>query len=270
MARRKRLTAKNADRYRLYELSVQEPAADCDFIDQAWLELRGRKARHLREDFCGTAILAIEWVRRSRRNTAVGVDLDPEVLEQARLRIRRRLRPEQRGRIALLQEDVRKVRTRTPVDTVVAENFSYFTFKTRPTLLRYFRNAHRALADDGLFILDAYGGSDSFREVREAREVDGFTYVWDQRRYNPVTGDAVNHIHFRFPDGSAMRDAFTYHWRLWTLPELRELLREAGFRDVTVYWEGTDEKTNEGNGVWSVTVVGEACEGWIAYLVAAK
>lgn len=29
-----------------------------------------------------------------------------------------------------------------------------------------------------------------------------------------------------------LRRAFRYHWRLWTLPELREMLLAAGFDDV--------------------------------------
>jgi len=29
--------------------------------------------------------------------------------------------------------------------------------------------------------------------------------------------------------------AFSYYWRMWTLPELQELLQEAGFVKVTVY-----------------------------------
>ena len=41
------------------------------------------------------------------------------------------------------------------------------------------------LTEDGLFILDAYGGSDSFPEMEEDRDLDGFTYVWDQNHYNP-------------------------------------------------------------------------------------
>ena len=88
--------------------------------------------------------------------------------------------------------------------------------------------------------------------------------------YHPVTGDVVNHIHFKFPDGTKIKKAFTYEWRLWTLPELRELLLEAGFREVTVYWEGTDEETGEGDGEWKATTVGEACPGWVAYLAAEK
>ena len=52
--------------------------------------------------------------------------------------------------------------------------------------------------------------------------------------------------------------------------KLIELLTEAGFKNVTVYWEGTDEETEEGNGEFTVTRTGEACEGWIAYLAAEK
>jgi hypothetical protein len=189
------------------------------------------------------------------------------VLEIARRRVARRLRPPQRPRLALVQGDVLSAAT-DPVDCVLAFNFSYFIFKTRARMKRYFRAARRAMVDDGLFLLDAYGGSDAFLELREPREVEDFTYVWDQHHYNPVTGDVINHIHFRFKDGTKLQRAFTYEWRLWTLPELRELLFEAGFKECWVYWEGTDEKTGEGDGVFKVTSVGEACKGWIAYLLA--
>jgi len=264
-----RAAANHHDKYDLYERSVQEPAADCDFIGQVWKELRGRSPRRLREDFCGTALNSIEWVKRDPRHTAVAVDIDPHVLSLARQRVQRRLRPRDRDRIRLVEGNVLEVETR-PVDTLLAANFSYFTFKTRRLMKRYFRACHRALVDDGLLLLDAYGGSDAFKELREPRKEKDFTYVWDQHHYNPLTGDVINYIHFRFPDGSRLDRAFTYEWRLWTLPELQELLKEAGFRTVTIYWEGTNEETGEGNGEFTVTRTGEACEGWIAYLVAEK
>ncbi len=271
MAKRKppRRTAATSDRYKLYELAVQSPKADCLFIDQVWLEMRGREARTLREDFCGTSLLAIEWVRRHGRNTAIGVDIDPAVLAVARQRVLKRLKPMQRHRLRLIAGDVTKVET-PRVDTVVAPNFSYWIFKTRARMRAYFRAVRRALVDDGIFILDAYGGHGAYQPQRERRQEDGFTYVWDQAHYNPVTGDVVNHIHFEFPDGTRMKKAFTYEWRLWSLPELRELLREAGFKEVIVYWEGTDEERNEGNGIFTPTVVGEACPGWVSYLVAVR
>ena len=37
-----------------------------------------------------------------------------------------------------------------------------------------------------------------------------------------------------------------------------------------VYWEGTVKKTGEGDGVFRRKTVGEACGGWIAYIVAEK
>ena len=108
-----------------------------------------------------------------------------------------------------------------------------------------------------------------YGEIREARRLGSFTYVWEQASYLPVTGDISCHIHFRFPDRSRIDRSFSYEWRLWTLPELRELLTEAGFVRATVYWEGTD-KRGQGNGVFKPETRGEADAGWIAYIVAEK
>jgi SAM-dependent methyltransferase len=267
--RKSRRTASTSDKHELYEESVQNPEAEVEFIDQVWKERRGRLAHHIREDFCGTAIASVAWVKHRRTNTAVAVDIDPGVLAWGRKRLADRLDEAQRSRLTLREGDVRRVNTE-PVDSVLAMNFSYYLFKTRQELRQYFARVHRALVDDGMFLLDAYGGSDAFLEVKEKRRVSGFTYIWDQELYNPITGEALNHIHYKFPDGSEIRKAFSYDWRLWTLPEIQEILQEAGFRDVIVYWEGTDEETGEGNDEFTPSDRGEACQGWIAYLVAEK
>jgi hypothetical protein len=79
----------------------------------------------------------------------------------------------------------------------------------------------------------------------------------------------VCHIHFKFPDKSKMKKAFTYVWRLWSLPEIKEMLVEAGFHNPVVYWEGTD-KDGDGDGVFTADEQGEADAGWIAYISAEK
>ena len=262
-------TAKTADILELYELSVQEPGSEVDIIDQVWQEQRGRTAKILREDFCGTAAISIEWVKRREENNAFGIDLDSPTLEWTRKRLADRLDDHQRSRIDLIEGDVLSSPTQSS-DTILATNFSYFIFKTREEVRNYFRIVHEGLVDDGLFILDAYGGSDSYLEMTEDRDLDGFTYTWDQNFFDPITGDVVNHIHFKFPDGTKIKKAFTYEWRLWTLPEIQELLLEAGFKDTVVYWEGTDDETGEGDGEWAVSKRGEACEGWVAYIVGIK
>lgn len=262
-------TAENSDPLELYELSVQDPESEIDLLEQVWDERRGRLPNIIREDFCGTAIASAEWVRRKTGNIAYCIDIDPGVLEWADKKLRKRLNPRQRQRLHLIEGDVVKAKIDRTPDCIMAMNFSYFLFKTRKRLKRYFREVYKALAPTGLFLLDAYGGSEAVEEMEEERDLDGFLYVWDQRMYNPVTGEAINHIHFKFPDGSELRDAFIYHWRLWTLPEIREMLYDAGFDTVTVYWEGVDED-GEGNGEFTPTTRGDACEGWIAYLAAEK
>jgi SAM-dependent methyltransferase len=155
------------------------------------------------------------------------------------------------------------------VDVIAALNFSYWVFRERRSLRDYFRTVHRALRPRGMLFLDAFGGYEAFKVLKERRRERRFTYVWEQAEYLPVTGDLRCHIHFRFPDGSRLERAFTYDWRLWTLPEIRELLAEAGFRSSTVYWEG-DDGDGGGNGEFRPDPRGEAEAGWIAYVVAEK
>ena len=265
----KQTMAQVADRHILYEESVQNTDTEFEFVDGVFKRIRGRKALSLREDFCGTASMCCEWVTRRAKNTAIGVDLDEAVLAWGRENNLAKLKSKQRERITLLQENVLTVDT-DPVDLTLAMNFSYQIFKDRKTLKSYFRNVHKGLGDEGVFIIDAFGGYDAFRELKEKTEHDGFAYVWDQASYNPISGDIVCHIHFHFPDKSKMKNAFTYEWRLWTLPELQELLVEAGFKNITVYWQGTDEETGEGNGEFDPATVGDADPGWISFISAEK
>ena len=264
--------ADQADRHRLYELAVQCPRAEVDFLDRNYRLLRGRSARLLREDFCGTAAVSCEWVRRRKRNLAIGVDLDGEVLTWGLGNNLSRLSSEAAARVTLLQANVLTVTT-PPADIVAAMNFSYWLLGERAALAHYFRKVHRDLKADGVFFLDAYGGYDAYRIVTEERQVRSqgmtYTYVWEQERYDPISGALVCHIHFAFPDGSRLERAFSYHWRLWSLPEIRELLADAGFRRVICYWQGWNEDGTP-DGKFLPVEEGEPDAGWIAYLSAEK
>ena len=160
--------AATADRHYLYQEAVQDPVAEIDFIEETWRTLRDRPAELLREDFCGTAHTACEWVRRDAGHWAVGIDLDGAVLEWGRLNNLEQLDDDELARITLLREDVLEAAPEL-ADIVVAMNFSYFLFRQRPQLLAYFESVRAGLVDDGLFFLDAYGGYDAHREIEEAR-----------------------------------------------------------------------------------------------------
>lgn len=261
--------ADKADKFALYEEAVQDPETEMEFVADVFEELRERPARVLREDFCGSAWAACEWAKRDPENVAYGVDLDTSVLEWGREHHWGKLDAESRARVHMIHGDVLATPT-APADITVAMNFSYWIFKQRAQLRDYFRAVRNGLSEDGIFVMDAYGGYDAFQdEYVEKRKCDGFTYVWEQEDYDPVSGDYVCHISFRFSDGSALTRAFSYHWRLWTLPEIRELLEEAGFSKTTVWWQGEDED-GEGDGEFEPVERGDADPAWICYVVAER
>lgn len=267
---KKKTLASQADRHEIYELSVQYAATEIEFVDETYKQLRGRRARLLREDFCGTANVCCEWVRQRKSNRAIGIDIDTEVLEWGRKHKVDKLNKAQRRRVKLLEKDVLKARTEAP-DIVLAMNFSYWLFKERSQLKAYFKKVRKSLAPGGILFMDAYGGYDAFRDIEEEREIDegNFTYIWEQESYNPITGGLLCHIHFEFPDGSRLDRAFSYDWRLWTLPEIRDLLEGCGFSRVTIYWQGWDED-GEPDGHFVPATEGDADAGWICYISAEK
>ncbi len=264
---RRKTLAQRADKYALYEKAVQEPEADIALVKRMFKNYHGRKARTLREDFCGTSYFATEWVKQHPENRAWGIDLDPEPLAWGREHHVAKLEPDQAARVKLIEGNVLDV-GHEKVDVTVAFNFSFYLFGERPSLRNYFETARATLADPGLLVLDAYGGADALRCETERRKVGGFTYVWDQNAFCPITHPIHNSIHLEFPDGSKLKKAFDYAWRLWTIPEIRELLHEAGFRKTEVYWEGTDRKTGEGNGIFRPRETAPEDPAWICYIAA--
>ena len=258
-----------ADRHVLYQESVQDVESEIDFVEETFQQIRQRPMKVVREDFCGTMNTSCEWVRRGDDHEAIGVDIDEDVLAWGREHNIGPLTDAQKSRMEVIAGDVFKVKTR-PVDAVLAMNFSYWIFETRPILREYFSKVRDALCDDGILFLDMFGGYEAFQELEEPRECDGFDYIWDQDNYDPMSGHMKCKIHFEFPDGSRMENAFTYEWRLWTLPEIRELLEEAGYSKVTIYLEGDDEDSEEGNGIFEPATRADADAGFLAYIVAEK
>jgi SAM-dependent methyltransferase len=256
-------TAKTSDRHVLYQKSVQDAAAEIKFIERVFRG-RGRPPLSLREDFCGTALVCARWVESHPERAATGVDLDRDTLDWG---IEHNLAPlgDAKKRVKLIQRDVRD-RIKQTFDATLALNFSYWVFKTRETMREYFANVLRSLSPDGAFILDAYGGWEAQEPMLEPRKIQGgFTYVWDQDGFCPISHDILNHIHFEFKDGTKIERAFSYDWRFWSLPEIQELLREAGFEQVEVWW---DDTADEDEADYRPRKHVSNQPGWIAYIVA--
>jgi len=265
MTKRRKLLP-TTDRHVLYQAAVQAPEFEARFLDRLFRRLTGRTATLLREDFCGTALLACTWVGLGPRRRALGVDIDAPTLDWARQHNVAALPAAARERIRLVRANVMDLR-RPAADLLVALNFSYSVLKTRAALFAYARNARRSLLPGGLLVLDAWGGSLTQAPRRDRKRIGGCTYVWEQVAFDPISHHTDCRIHFEFPDGQRLADAFTYDWRLWTLPELREVLEEAGFQDVHVLWESTDRRTNKGTGRFRRVARAPADPSWVAYVV---
>ena len=253
-----------ADRHVLYEESVQSPDADVRFFERIYKKTYGERPSLLREDFCGTAALCCEWVKRRGLNRAIGIDLDAPTLAWSRKHNLSQLGKDA-DRVKLIRGDVLNA-SRPRAQVVASLNFSYFIFKTRPLLLGYFRTVRESLKKRGIFVLDIMGGPDAQVPQFEETDYGKFTYVWDQDSFNPITHDFKCHIHFKFPSGSKIRKAFTYDWRLWSVAEVKDLLLEAGFRKAHVYWEGSGPD-GEGDGIFRKSLKGDDSPAWIAYIV---
>lgn len=260
------------NKYALYEEAVQTPEAHALTFGLIYAELKGKKASVFREDFCGTFQISCEWIRAKETNRALALDLDSEPLNYGKKNNLTKLNSDEKKRLKVSRKNVISV-TAPKADIVGACNFSFYILKEREVLLKYFKAVLRSLNKNGIMILEMGGGPGFIHKIKERRSVNEkrtgkFTYIWDQKSFDPITHDAKYGIHFKFPDGSIMQDAFTYDWRLWTIPEIRDVALEAGFKDFHVYWE-TSYK-GEGTGQYARMKHGDNAFSWVAYVAAEK
>jgi SAM-dependent methyltransferase len=264
------------DRHALYELAVQGVEYDVEFLARLYRKRHGKDARTFREDFCSTAGLAVAWAQLHPANRAIAVDLDPEPLAWARKR-RLPFVGEAAERVTLVLDDVRHVQ-KPRVDVACALNFSWWIFHERKQLLAYLKAARAGLKPGGILMMDIFGGVLSETIIRErskkrsGKAPDGvrmppFTYIWEHKKLNALDRRLLAHIHFELQDGSKIDRAFTYDWRMWTIPELRELAAEAGFGDFEIYSEGWNQKTGKPSGVMQKRTHIDHSDSWIATCV---
>ncbi len=185
--KKKRLGPKSTDRHWLYQESVQSPGEHITFFDRVYKQAHGRLPRILKEDFCGTAFLAADWVRERPDNIAIGVDLDEPTLEWGKEQNIAPLEAEEKERVILHLADVREI-NEPKVDVVAALNFSYFEFHTRESLRNYFECVRKSLAPGGLLVLDMFGGWEAQMEVTDKTKYSGFTYIWEQTAEGGLSG----------------------------------------------------------------------------------
>jgi SAM-dependent methyltransferase len=210
--------------------------------------VHGGDPRILGEDFCGTAAVSRAWAAMSLAHRAVGVDHDAAALAGAGAGPHRR--------VGLIRADVLAVRE--PVDLIAVLNFSICEWHDRARLVAYFRHAMSRLRPGGCIVCDIYGGADAFLagsvdQHFTAPDGSRVVYTWEHRTTDPFTGRVVCAMHFAVRPASPSRarpqvlnDAFVYDWRLWSVPELRDAMTEAGLETTAVYPRQPDALDSDG------------------------
>ena len=266
------------DRHACYELCVQSPRHVSGFLRGVYLGGDAGRGEPvvLHEDFCGTATIARRWIADGKRlgvvRRAVGVDLDAEVLERARVGAEEEGVGE--GLVLVRGDVVEGCRSEMPppvlapggggggveacgggADIIFVGNFSIGYIHDRATLVGYLRWALERVAcgasgwGGGVFVCDLYDSPGKYalgtlNRVHPGRGREIVHYTWEHRDADVLTAMVTNAIHFRVVvDGDVVAeypDAFVYRWRLWSIAEMREAMMEAGFASTEVYAEVSD------------------------------
>ncbi len=249
------------DRHDLYERTVQSPEKVVAFLRS----IHGAEPKVLGEDFSGTAAVSRAWAKIVPGGRATAVDLDASVLERAA------------GvpGVELVRGDVRTATdpARHGADVVFVGNFSIGEIGERSDLVPYFVRSRDRLRPGGVFVCDVYGGPSAHRTGAIERSLwieggDRIRYVWEQREVDAATGRVVDAMHFRIErDGeivASIEDAFVYRWRLWSVPELRDAMLEAGFASTEVRQDLWADPRSGGEPIRSTL---DGAEGFIACVV---
>lgn len=224
---------RSVNRFDLYEIAVQCPPIEAAFLDA----VHTGNPRVLGEDFAGPAGVSRAWLAMGDDRRAIATDLDDEPLRHA---VRRLVEKHGEGaveRLTIRERDALEVGDRA--DVIASLNFAVCELHRRDRLLTYLRNCLFRLEAGGVLVCDLYGGIDAMlpgtsEQVIETERGE-LVYTWEQVDADATTSRVRNAIHFELPDGTTVERAFEYDWRLWSPAELRDAMREAGFRTTEVY-----------------------------------
>lgn len=261
------------NRFDLYEIAVQCPPIEAAFLDA----VHGQNPLVLGEDFAGPAAISRAWLGLDEDRRAVATDLDEEPLSHGVRRLVEAKGKHAADRVTLRVRDALEVGDRA--DVIAALNFGVCELHERDRLVTYLRNALFRLEAGGVLVCDLYGGVDAMLPGSSEQVIDTddgeLIYTWEQVEADPTTARVRNAIHFELPGGTAIERAFEYDWRLWSPAELRDAMREAGFRTTEVYAHYGDAMDEDGRLIVE-PISSDAIEGlppvelddqWVLYIV---
>ena len=115
--------SKKADIHDLYEKSVQNVEHEIEFIQETYMNIKGKRAYIYREDFCGTALSSYKWIKQGENFEAIAIDNDCSVLAWSIKNRLNKLNVSELKRISMIESDVNQVNAKKS-DVLAAFNLS--------------------------------------------------------------------------------------------------------------------------------------------------
>ena len=231
--------AQRADKYVLYQQSVQAAKQDVYLFEKIYKEhFSHQQATVFREDFCGTAWLCTEWIKRNKvENIAVGIDIDQEPIQwglknnistlgssadsvfiytedvlkfnwdqslrQASVNHRQLLLDSENedAEVECDDEDENGGQRVKKAHIVCAYNYSTCLLHERSHLIQYFTNVRKSMSpDNSIFLLDIPGGAKLSNAQERTKKTPNsqVIYMFEQESYNPCTDIVKFNINFKF------------------------------------------------------------------------
>lgn len=175
---------------------------------------------------CGPGRHSLELARRGF--VVTGVDKTKPYLEKAR-----KLARKENLKAEFVQKDMRKFCKPDTFDAAINLFTSFGYFKKIEDDKRVLRNVYRSLKRGGIFLMDTMGKEVLARIFRERDwyEIDGNIWLEERRVLKDWTWIESRWILLK--DGKKLEHKISL--RLYSAAELSALLKESGFRSVSVY-----------------------------------
>ena len=211
----------------IYETLVDYDA-DVRYLEAVFRKFLRRDARRILDLACGTGNHAIRLARRG--HDVLGLDLSTEQLAIARRKAARGRTP-----IRFVAEDMRSFDLGSTFDTAICMFGAFGYLLDTRDVLRCLRSVRHHLAPDGVFAFEFWQSSAARPEPYQSwfhKVGPEFELVrLSEARYDRRTHRLRVEFRFFAFKGRRVRDRFdeTHIVRLYRVPEIRSLLRRAGF-----------------------------------------
>lgn len=231
---------------------IYDEVMDSELYDK-WYEFSKRHLpkgkSQLLELACGTGALAVAFAKQGYHVT--GLDLSEDMLMMASDRA-----ISEGASVQFVQGDMMDLSEAGQYEIITCFSDSLCYMENRQQVQQVFDEVYQSLEEDGCFIFDVhsvYQVDEIFPEYSYHYQTDDFAFLWDS--YSGEKAHSVEHFLTFFVKEKGTADQFVrkdelHKERTYSLDNYLLMLENAGFFNVEIFADFTDEAPNEQSLRW--------------------